>query len=73
MIYEDMVEFAEECQALAKKHHAEYKLEISDSGARFSSTFTIERFTPKGEVNNVPSASKLVQARKKPGRKPKRS
>jgi hypothetical protein len=73
MIYEDMVEFAVECQALANKYKADYKVEISDSGARFSSTFTIERFTPKGEVNNVPSASKLVQSRKKPGRKPKRS
>lgn len=71
MIYEDMVQFADACQALAKKYKAEYKLEISSTGARFSSTFIIERYTPKGEVNNVPSTSKLVQARKRPGRKPK--
>ena len=71
MIYEDMVEFAEACQALASKHKAEYKVEISSAGARFSSTFIIEKHTPRGEVNNVPSTSNLVRARKKPGRKPK--
>ena len=71
MIYEDVVEFAEACQQLAGKYKADYKVEISNTGVQFSSTFIIQKYTPRGEVNNVPSTSKLVQARKKPGRKPK--
>ena len=70
MIYEDMVNFADECQALAKRHSAKYTLLISEDSAKFSSTFDIQKFSPRGDVNNVPSTSKLVQARKKPGRKP---
>jgi len=70
MMYEDMVNFAEECQALAKRHSAKYTLLISEDSAKFSSTFEIQKFSPRGEINNVPSASKLVQSRKKPGRKP---
>ena len=72
MIYEDMVNFADECQALAKRHSAKYTLLISEDGAKFSSTFDIQKFSPRGEINNVPSTSKLVQARKKPGRKAKK-
>lgn len=72
MTGEALVNFATEAQELARKHNAEYTLEITENRSEFSCTILVKKFNHQGDkVNGNVHLPSLIKVKKKPGRKPK--
>ena len=71
MIKDKLIEFADEAQELARKHNAEYKLNIDETSVDITVKMVVAKYERGDRINDSVKVKDIVRPKKRPGRPPK--